>query len=500
MVTVVTVTTVTGTPPAAGDGHHGNRDPPHRGDGDHGNQEPPAMVTVTVATGTPPPALAARGGGAWGRGGAGLARRHVTPASDGGGERRGRLAAPGRCRGRGAAGASEPPEPPSSRWRDNAAFWILGLCNNFAYVVMLSAAHDILRREPGAEQAPADPPHGANGSVSPYDCNPMSTGAVLLADILPTLLIKLVAPFGLHLLPYSPRAVLCALGAWGSFALVSLSAGVALSLAGVVLASASSGLGEVTFLALASLYPRAAVASWASGTGAAGLGGALAYGALTQAGLGPPRALLPMLAVPQAALLSYFCLLRPPPPPPPPAEQPLLGAPPEPPPPGTKWRVVKGLLKYLVPLTIVYFAEYFINQGLLELLYFPGSALSHAEQYRWYQLAYQAGVFASRSSLRCVRLRRVWLLALLQSVNAGLVLSAVVGRWLPGPAAASALVGYEGLLGGAAYANAFARVALEAPPEQREFAMAVAAVGDALGIALAAGAAVAAHDFFCRHG
>uniref|UniRef100_A0A803YDV2 Uncharacterized protein n=1 Tax=Meleagris gallopavo TaxID=9103 RepID=A0A803YDV2_MELGA len=29
--------------------------------------------------------------------------------------------------------------------RNGAAFWLMGLCNNFPYVVMLSAAHDILR-------------------------------------------------------------------------------------------------------------------------------------------------------------------------------------------------------------------------------------------------------------------------------------------------------------------------------------------------------------------
>lgn len=31
------------------------------------------------------------------------------------------------------------------RWRDLTAYWILGLCNNYGYVVMLSAAHDILQ-------------------------------------------------------------------------------------------------------------------------------------------------------------------------------------------------------------------------------------------------------------------------------------------------------------------------------------------------------------------
>lgn len=35
------------------------------------------------------------------------------------------------------------------RWRNLVAFWILGLCNNYGYVVMLSAAHDILESKFG---------------------------------------------------------------------------------------------------------------------------------------------------------------------------------------------------------------------------------------------------------------------------------------------------------------------------------------------------------------
>ncbi|XP_064331539.1 battenin isoform X5 [Phalacrocorax carbo] len=330
--------------------------------------------------------------------------------------------------------AEAPPEPPSAPWRNGAAFWLLGFCNNVPYVVMLSAARDIL------QPPEAPPPHG-NGSR--YDCNPVSTGAVLLADILPALLVKVAAPFGLHLLPHSPRVAAAAFCAWGSFSLVASAAGVAAGLGGVVLASAASGLGEVTFLALASGYP------------------------------------------------SYFFLLTPPPPPtepPPPAVGLTLGQ---------KWRLVKGVAPHAGPLAIVYFAEYFINQGLLELLYFPSSALTHGEQYRWYQLLYQAGVFASRSSLRCLRLRRVALLALLQVFNAALLLAAVATPFLPALGVAFAVVAGEGLLGGAAYANAFLNVAEEAPPEGRDFAVTVASLGETVGVALAGGAALGVHDFFC---
>lgn len=31
-------------------------------------------------------------------------------------------------------------------WRNILSFWILGLCNNYGFVVMLSAAYDIIQR------------------------------------------------------------------------------------------------------------------------------------------------------------------------------------------------------------------------------------------------------------------------------------------------------------------------------------------------------------------
>lgn len=35
------------------------------------------------------------------------------------------------------------------QWRNLISFWILGMCNNYGYVVMLSAAHDIIERFSG---------------------------------------------------------------------------------------------------------------------------------------------------------------------------------------------------------------------------------------------------------------------------------------------------------------------------------------------------------------
>uniref|UniRef100_A0A2K5E7T2 Battenin n=1 Tax=Aotus nancymaae TaxID=37293 RepID=A0A2K5E7T2_AOTNA len=376
---------------------------------------------------------------------------------------------------------------------------LLGLCNNFSYVVMLSAAHDILSHE------------RTSGNQS---------HAVLLADILPTLVIKLLAPLGLHLLPYSPRVLVSGICAAGSFILVAFSHSVGTSLCGVVLASISSGLGEVTFLSLTAFYPRAVISWWSSGTGGAGLLGALSYLGLTQAGLSPQHTLLSMLGIPAVLLasqegggskerkLDHGCVrwLMP--------VIPALweakkGGSPESNPGGgrcsgsslsfqERWTVFKGLLWYIVPLVVVYFAEYFINQGLFELLFFRNTSLSHAQQYRWYQMLYQAGVFASRSSLRCCRIRFTWALALLQCLNLVFLLADVWFGFLPSIYLVFLIILYEGLLGGAAYVNTFHNIALETSDEHREFAMAATCISDTLGISLSGLLALPLHDFLCQ--
>uniref|UniRef100_A0ABK0LEL9 Battenin n=1 Tax=Rattus norvegicus TaxID=10116 RepID=A0ABK0LEL9_RAT len=416
---------------------------------------------------------------------------------------------------------SEPQTPPldnlSVLWKNAVGFWILGLCNNFSYVVMLSAAHDILKQEQASgnqshvEPGPTPMPHN---SSSRFDCNSISTAAVLLADILPTLVIKLLAPLGLHLLPYSPRVLVSGVCSAGSFVLVAFSQSVGLSLCGVVLASISSGLGEVTFLSLTAFYPSAVISWWSSGTGGAGLLGSLSYLGLTQAGLSPQHTLLSMLGIPVlmlarspgfqtsstgngGLLLSHSCLLF---------AVPWATSSSSSCSVGTswdlslqeRWTVFKGLLRYIIPLVLVYFAEYFINQGLFELLFFRNTSLSHAQQYRWYQMLYQAGVFASRSSLQCCRIRFTWILALLQCLNLAFLLADVCLTFLPSIYLIFIVILYEGLLGGAAYVNTFHNIALETSDKHREFAMEAACISDTLGISLSGVLALPLHDFLCH--
>lgn len=64
---------------------------------------------------------------------------------------------------------------------------------------------------------------------------------------------------------------------------------------------------------------------------------------------------------------------------------------------------IKTLIRFMIPLALVYFFEYVINQGLFELVFFPEIFLDWSQQYRWYQVTYQIGVFVSRSSVNVVQ-------------------------------------------------------------------------------------------------
>ncbi|XP_069782977.1 battenin-like isoform X2 [Narcine bancroftii] len=75
------------------------------------------------------------------------------------------------------------------RWRNLSGFWILGLCNNFSYVIMLSAAHDILSKQDSNSSSEILPPnatefsdhlgggpeYGNESRDGRFDCSPLST-------------------------------------------------------------------------------------------------------------------------------------------------------------------------------------------------------------------------------------------------------------------------------------------------------------------------------------
>lgn len=141
-------------------------------------------------------------------------------------------------------------------------------------------------------------------------------GVVLLADVVPSFVTKLVAPYFIHLVPYSIRVcIFVALSVWGMLMIALTppytdSSTIASKLSGVILASLSSGGGELSFLGLTHYYGPFSLAAWGSGTGAAGLIGAGMYAlATTTFGLSVRGTLLFSACLPAVMLVSFFLIL-----------------------------------------------------------------------------------------------------------------------------------------------------------------------------------------------
>ena len=81
-------------------------------------------------------------------------------------------------------------------------------------------------------------------------------------------------------------------------------------MAGIILASLSSGAGELSFLGLTHYYGPFSLAAWGSGTGGAGLIGAGAYAlATTSLGLSVKTTLLASATLPVVMLFGFFGIL-----------------------------------------------------------------------------------------------------------------------------------------------------------------------------------------------
>ncbi|EFX06196.1 golgi integral membrane protein [Grosmannia clavigera kw1407] len=410
------------------------------------------------------------------------------------------------------------------------SFWLFGLINNVLYVVILSAAQDLVGNLP--------------------------KGVVLLADVIPSFATKLIAPYFIHRVPYAVRVpIFVALSTAGMLLIATTppEASVAVKLIGVGLASLSSGGGELSFLGLTHYYGHLSLAAWGSGTGAAGLVGAGLYVVLTDwLGFTVRSSLLASAVLPAVLMVSYFGVLP---------QEPLrrgsaaslkheacttakyarvseldtVGeddteqvvvsasssfAAPDLSPGATradvsaaeeslllhrprtghgqrhtiffaKIRRARALFfPYMLPLLLVYVAEYTINQGVSPTLLFPLDR-SPFDEYRafypFYGFLYQLGVFISRSSTPFYRVHHLYIPAVIQVVNLVVLTAQALyfDSFLPSVYLVFLIVFWEGLLGGAVYVNTFAEIMEHVPMEDREFSLGATSVSDSGGICIA---------------
>jgi battenin len=156
----------------------------------------------------------------------------------------------------------------------------------------------------------------------------------------------------------------------------------------------------------------------------------------------------------------------------------------------------------MLPLFIVFWAEYTINQGVAPVLLFPLDQTPFhrlREHYVYYQCMYQLGVFLSRSSLSVFPVKNIWALSLLQvGTLLALLTQALLFNILPSIYLVLAVIFWEGLLGGATYVNAFHQIVTKVPEAYREFSMGATALADTLGITLAAISAILIQPPLCQ--
>lgn len=370
---------------------------------------------------------------------------------------------------------------------------------------------------------------------------------------MPSFITKLVAPYFIHRVPYSVRVLICVGLSTAGMMVIALTPptqSVAIKMVGVIFASLSSGGGELSFLGLTHYYGHMSLAAWGSGTGAAGLAGAGLYVMLTTwLGFSVRGSLLSSAFLPVIMLVSFFVILP---------HGPLRQ--------GTAAKSYEALperevaedddveedvipagntsasllapdpavaataahtggrggsggflahlsrakalvVPYMLPLFMVFVAEYTINQGVSPTLLFPldSSPFSeHRDFYPFYNFLYQLGVFVSRSSTPFVRIHHLYVPSVLQVGNLVLLTLHALLNFIPSVFLVFLVVFWEGLLGGAVYVNAFAEIIENVPTAEREFSLSATSVADSAGICIAGFIGMAVEVRLCdwqvRHG
>ncbi|VDB87170.1 unnamed protein product [Peniophora sp. CBMAI 1063] len=431
-------------------------------------------------------------------------------------------------------------------FRLGSSFFLFGLINNVLYVIVLSAALDLV------------PAYVPKGVVAFFNIAP-----AFAAKVLWPILSKGTIRYWRRL------AGCCTLSVLGMVIVAGFDY-TAMRLLGIGLASFASGLGELTFLQFSTTYHPPVVAGlglgyFSSGTGAAGLVGAFLWWNLrtlgVRIGVGI-SAVLPLviplvyqlwiprpeaftlidlpatyddagdipisdeyapLAASDEGLHSFEAVSG--------FEEEGAAAPSRHPTAlsaADKRRLfVPLVLKYMLPLFCVYLFEYTINQGIAPTLVYPVPdpetypflkfIHSIRDYYPLWQLVYQAAVFISRSSISLglppLPARLLYLPAAIQAMILAILAVESATGFIPDSSEGLAiimcfiLIAIEGFCGGSAYVNVFYRVSQERPSpglprerakQEKEFQIGAIGLADSLGILSASLLAVPTEVGLCR--
>lgn len=155
----------------------------------------------------------------------------------------------------------------------------------------------------------------------------------------------------------------------------------------------------------------------------------------------------------------------------------------------------------MLPLLLVYIAEYTINQGVAPTLLFPIRETpfkKFREFYPTYNAIYQSGVFISRSSTPFIRIHNLYLPSILQILNLVILTIHALFGFIPNVYVIFGVIFWEGLLGGVVYVNTFAEISDRVLKEDREFSLGATTVSDSAGICVAGFIGMAFEVWLCN--
>ena len=166
-----------------------------------------------------------------------------------------------------------------------------------------------------------------------------------------------------------------------------------------------------------------------------------------------------------------------------------------------RFKLFLSLWPYMIPLFLVYTAEYTLQSGTWTAIGFPVTDVDSRDRfYEFSNWMYQAGVFLSRSSgiLFTAPMSVLWLMPFLQLMNVWIYWSIAAHQQLEPDEATRTIYNwfhqqeflylaalYSGLLGGAVYIHGYLRICKDLPLRQREFALCATSVAECLGIVVA---------------
>jgi battenin len=386
--------------------------------------------------------------------------------------------------------------PPALLRRNAVAFWLLGLINNLNYCVVIASA--------------------VNVAVS-FD-KKSYVALISWANVACGILARCVNAFWLNHLSYNVRVFAAGIQAIVGLVLLCLSphlgagdvGGFTIALIGVTFIGNSSAYGESVALGYMERLPSQTVSQWSAGTGMSGVLGSLMYLGLKAANLRDEYVFLIMIPFTVVYWAMFYLVISAPPAASDATDNGRVGA-------GDAggadpdesvgimsggvhhvpnykrpwshddgganaaadattsvrrrytfaalWALQKHIWFNTVNLNLVYIFEYacqFAAPFAVPCYTKHSSVFFEKQSYVVLQFCYQLGVLCSRSSLSVIKIRRVWILTVIQFFNMIFWLLQARYLWLSSSPHDSpsiwilfGLMYFVGLMGGASYVNVF---------------------------------------------